>query len=273
MGGGLYYYKSDTKILNCTFNGNFAGLGGGLYESYTPHPTTITNCVISGNTTNYDGGGLYNCRGTIRNCTIIGNSAAGAGGGLARGDAMIINCTITGNTAGIEGGGISCPYDDPRIKNCIVWGNQPDELYTSTATVTYCDIEGGWEGVGNTDVDPEFVDEANGDYHLMWDSACVDAGDPEFVPEEGEVDIDGEPRVMGVRVDMGADEVGEKKADFTRNGIINLDDFGVLGNSWGTGLGDDKWYVLCDLWEDEVIDITDLAVFVEDWMWEAEWFE
>ena len=32
------------------------------------------------------------------------------------------------------------------------------------------------------------------------------AGDPEFVPYIGETDIDLEPRIMGLRVDIGADE-------------------------------------------------------------------
>jgi hypothetical protein len=55
-------------------------------------------------------------------------------------------------------------------------------------------------------VDPQFVDPADGDYHLRATSPCVNAGDPAFVPEPGETDIDGEPRVQQCRVDMGADE-------------------------------------------------------------------
>ena len=57
-------------------------------------------------------------------------------------------------------------------------------------------------------------------------------------------------------------------------GIVpTTDDFGVLGNSWGTGPGDDKWYVLCDLYEDEQIDALDMAEFVKDWLWQADWYE
>ena len=72
---------------------------------------------------------------------------------------------------------------------------------------------------------------------------------------------------MGGRVDMGADEVGPKQADFTRDGTINIDDFSVLGNSWGSIEGGEKWYVLCDLWEDGVIGLDDVVVFIEDWLW------
>ena len=61
-------------------------------------------------------------------------------------------------------------------------------------------------GPGNIDADPLFVDPNSGDFHLTVDSPCIDAGDPEFMPDKGETDMDGEPRVIGAAVDMGADE-------------------------------------------------------------------
>ena len=45
-----------------------------------------------------------------------------------------------------------------------------------------------------------------------------------------------------------------------------------MRGSWDTIEGQERWYVLCDLWEDGVIDIGDLAAFVDDWMWEADWY-
>ena len=64
-----------------------------------------------------------------------------------------------------------------------------------TATVTYTDVQGGWQGQGNIDADPLFADPDNADYHLKsqsgrWDSGsrnwvvddvtspCIDVGDP-----------------------------------------------------------------------------------------------
>jgi hypothetical protein len=47
---------------------------------------------------------------------------------------------------------------------------------------------------------------ADGDYHLLADSPCVNAGDPAFVAQPVELDIDGGPRVSGGRIDIGADE-------------------------------------------------------------------
>ena len=54
----------------------------------------------------------------------------------------------------------------------------------------------GWEGEGNIDRDPLFVDPENRDFHLKVDSPCSDAGDPaSTVPFNG-----------GCRIDRGACE-------------------------------------------------------------------
>ncbi|NBR86321.1 MAG: DUF1565 domain-containing protein [Proteobacteria bacterium] len=45
------------------------------------------------------------------------------------------------------------------------------------------------------------------DFHLATNSPARDAGDPAFVPDVGETDLDGQPRRFGGRVDIGADEV------------------------------------------------------------------
>jgi len=61
-------------------------------------------------------------------------------------------------------------------------------------------------GPGNVNVNPLFVNPAAGDYHLQPLSPCIDAGDPSYVPQPGETDIDGQARLSGAAVDMGADE-------------------------------------------------------------------
>jgi len=117
----------------------------------------------------------------------------------------------------------------PRVTNSILWADETSEIYGGTPTVTYSDVQGGWPGEGNIDADPCFVREPNdggdgwgddpatpdvneatnddyGDLHLLPDSPCINAGDPNYVPGPNETDIDGELRVMLGRVDMGADE-------------------------------------------------------------------
>ncbi|MHC4285816.1 MAG: choice-of-anchor Q domain-containing protein [Planctomycetota bacterium] len=45
-----------------------------------------------------------------------------------------------------------------------------------------------------------------GDYHLLPGSPCIDTGDPNYVAGPNETDVDGKPRVIGGRIDMGAYE-------------------------------------------------------------------
>jgi hypothetical protein len=93
------------------------------------------------------------------------------------------------------------------VKNSILWGDTATtsgneiNFDTSTITVTYSDIEGGWTGNGNINVDPLFV--GNGDYHLQAGSPCIDAGTAEGAPTS---DIDGDSRPQGAGYDIGSDE-------------------------------------------------------------------
>jgi len=183
-------------------NGYDSWGGGGIFCSSFP---TIINCNISANTTGRYGGGIF-CEFSspiITNCTITGNTAVGGGGiYYLSSSPTITNCTITGNMAK-AGGGIYCDSSSLSITNCILWDDLPDEIdvYGGDPIVTYSDIQGGWEGEGNIDADPMFVDPDNGDYHLQADSPCIDAGTLTGAPPD---DIEGNPR--DEFPDMGAYE-------------------------------------------------------------------
>ena len=73
------------------------------------------------------------------------------------------------------GGGLFIYNNSPGtvVHNSIFWGNTTPASgtesigwYTTSSepTVTFSDIEGGFTGTGNIDVDPQFVDAAGGDY-------------------------------------------------------------------------------------------------------------
>jgi hypothetical protein len=53
--------------------------------------------------------------------------------------------------------------------------------------------------------EPQFVDAANGDYHLLYTSPCRDSGDP-AAPDLPAEDFEGDPRIDYGGPDMGADE-------------------------------------------------------------------
>ncbi len=170
----------------------------------------------------------------LTNCTFIGNKAGsyGAGGGMYNfgGSPTFANCTMAGNWARYSGGGMFNYSSSPRVANCIVWGSgsSPIYNYSSTPLITYSDIQGGYTGTGNINVDPLFVrnpspgpdtvwgtaDDDYGDLRLRLASLCVDAGSNAAVPSGVTTDLAGNPRfidVPGVRdpgamVDMGAYE-------------------------------------------------------------------
>lgn len=269
-------------------------------ESYI----NIENCLLTNNTASTEGGAIFNddAFAYMTNCLISGNSAGRNGGGICSSQvrAWLTNCTIVGNEAGEKGGGVfDCIDWDRYVTNCILWDNRAYEGpqiaidYEVNLIISHSCFQGGlpdihigrssavtWADGNNTDAEPIFVDPGywdvggwvEGDHHLRWDSPCIDAGDPGG-DYAGPTDIDGEPRVMTGRVDMGADEVGEKQADFTRDGIIDLKDFSVFSQSWPENLPDDEWYVLCNLYEDGQMDALDVAEFVKDWLWQADWYE
>ncbi len=117
---------------------------------------------------------------TIIHNVISGNSDSGIYYGLYT-ESEIYNNVITGNSLGIY-----ILNASPIITNTILWGNE-EEIYIGggSPSFRYCDIEGGWDGEGNINVDPLFRDPENGDFHLMADSCgdvynslCIDAGDP-----------------------------------------------------------------------------------------------
>ena len=96
--------------------------------------------------------------------------------------------------------------------NCIITG--VNELKTGSFDLNFnysysCFWNNGFtvpEGDGNREGNPLFADTSTSDYHLLPDSLCIDTGDPNYIPVPNEKDLDGNPRVMDGRIDMGAYE-------------------------------------------------------------------
>lgn len=187
-GGG----SSGGTLNNCILTGNEADGGGGSYNS------TLNNCTLTGNSA-MEGGGSNG--GTLNNCTLTGNTAE-AGGGSHGG--KLNNCTLTGNSADGAGGSF-----EGTLNNCILWGNTsiPDmgpagsENY-SDSTFNYCNTSPLPAGTGNISEDPKFVSGSN--LRLQASSPCINAGSNDYVTTA--TDLDGNPRVVGGTVDMGAYE-------------------------------------------------------------------
>ncbi len=217
VGGAIYILGSPT-IFRCVISGNYAGYDGGGISVRGDSEAGIAYCTITQNSAGSYGGGIY-CRpdtdATIGHCMIDRNHAGRYGGAiycptnLATHSTKISHCTITKNSAGINRGGILAGSAS-IIDHCIVWGNSaidgPGDIWTSPP-IFYCNAgEERVLGVGNISVDPCFVDPDSGNYCLSVSSPCINAGDPCHMSSVGDVDFDGEPRVLFGRIDIGADE-------------------------------------------------------------------
>jgi hypothetical protein len=236
--GILCSNNASPTIKNCIIeNANGAGL------ECIGSPIVINN-IIRGN----DSGITSTLAGSvpsIRNNLIYDNSY-----GIKTwygGSAEITNNTIVGNTSyGIQkftGG------TDPTITNCILWGNGTQIHSDFEDDITYSCIQ-NWDfgGVGNIGDDPCFVDPCSNDYHLSLNSPCINEGDPCYTPDPGETDIDGELRIMGEYVDMGADESDLLSSYWKfddESGQIAIDSSGSndgqLGSTSGTDDSDPTW--------------------------------
>ncbi len=211
-GGGLYIKgingaDSSMTLLNTTFQGNSAGwYGGGIYNECSSSGTynpRFVNVLISGNESGLGGGGMLNV-----------NPIYGSPDSFTY--PMMINATIVGNRSQV-GGGMNNERSFPTLINSIVWNNAAGispQIYISegSITVTNSDIEGGFPGTGNLNVDPQFIapvppaaaPTSTGNYHLSSSSPLINVGDDSAVTDQ--TDLEGRPRILGSHVDLGAYE-------------------------------------------------------------------
>jgi beta propeller repeat protein/parallel beta-helix repeat protein len=214
-GGGIGCIQSSAVITGNTIRGNSAYLGGGIM-TYLGN-ARIENNVICENSA-IAGVGVTLVEGQLLNNTIVANNAIDMGVGEVPGgavyavfdpsfqDSRVSNNIISDSTTG----GILLETAVPAgaITFNDVWGNTPGDycVMSNTGAMIY-DGQASLTGIaGNLSADPLFVDPLNRNYHLTFESPCVNAGDPDFVMTPGQKDIDFEDRVYGLRLDIGADE-------------------------------------------------------------------
>ncbi len=190
-GGGLAMYNSKPIFNACSFAGNTAGLGGGVYNTSPNLSPKMYNCTFSGNKADY------------------GSAFANQGGGSAP---LLMNCTLSGNNAWAI---YNMQSINMRVVNSIIWGNYGpiDNLDPNkTVIVEHSIVQGGYPGTGNYDIDPLLVELPNlnnapttaGDLHLQSTSPAVNLGTNTGAPM---TDFDGNPRPFGDQTDMGAFEI------------------------------------------------------------------
>ncbi|MEW6363958.1 MAG: SUMF1/EgtB/PvdO family nonheme iron enzyme [Acidobacteriota bacterium] len=182
--GGIYGDEMDGEISNNIFSGNsdFA------IRCNTASNARILNNVLSLN----ERGGIvcYLSNPKIYNNTIFGNGlyedSTGEGILLRSSSPSIANNIVAFNKIGIDA---TDSKTHPR-SNCIARNTT--------------DYDGIKPGEGDFSSDP-LISPVSAEFHIMSISPCINRGDNSFV-ESSWLDIDGEPRINGGAVDVGADE-------------------------------------------------------------------
>ena len=189
-GGGLCAMGGATvRLENCHLvdngtKGQGATFGGGVYAGGKGTRVELHGCLVRNNNAWASGGATLADNGATivhDRCTIVGNHARawafGHQGGVsvANGATALVSNSIVWDNAGFQVRAFGPPYDE----GC-------------TIQVTFSTVQNGIEGKGNLIKNPKFVDAEKGDFRLLSDSPCIDAGDPD-APR----DADGTPTEQG----------------------------------------------------------------------------
>jgi hypothetical protein len=204
---------TNVAITQTRISGNNAAEGGGCYISNVAF-ASVVRCIFTDNASNSGTGGAASTAGPllfgsnllVRNVSHASNSHGGgidASGGqvvnntfvASVGDAIYASgsCNVANNLVlQTSGNGIDTASGVPLRNNCV-WGS------------TGLDYGAGAPPAGNISTDPRLMDLANGDNRLRADSPCRDAGS---TPDAQALsnDYEGQSRVFGTAVDIGADE-------------------------------------------------------------------
>lgn len=257
-GAGIKATLAEGTIANCFIGYNNAIDGAAMYTSGSGE-LKVTDCFFVSNNASDEGGAVFSQpiatlypEVWFDRCEFLGNSAVYGGCFYTiNSDLQISNSLFRNNVSGDKGdvimvdaqSFITCrnltvvdhpgtPFyvdGDLHIQNSILWNNGLAADGSGGFMISYSTVEGGWSGVGIQSTDPQFVDEAGGDFHLPGTSAAVDVGVVAGVL--GSLDLDYNPRVQNNAVDHGCYEFETLCAienDYCEDAIFLADPFAAL---------------------------------------------
>lgn len=203
--GGVFSYKAELTASYSEFRGNVADANGGAV-GVSGGKANFYNVLIAGNSAGEHGGSFYNQMEAtvyIFSSTIAANYARLDSSIMnsRSGPILIANSIITGTRYAVFN-----VDSTPHIRASIVQG--------SGGSGTRWNAGYGVDLSMNLDVDPQFIDTVivtstpsiHGNFRLKDSSPAIDAGDNGNIPGASPVDLDGQPRIAGGTVDIGAYE-------------------------------------------------------------------
>ncbi len=237
FGGGLYVGEGNLSLRACTFRGNAAEDGGGLY---TESSIDLADCVIASNHAGSMAGGILFASGStssLTNCHVVGNTSGGNVAGLYGFyvNAYATNSVIAYNHAeGSVGGAAVDGLAILRLRNSIVWGNTDEnsttvldeQLGEGSYSLAFTAVQGGPDGWND---DPAWEDPAgidgvastpDDDFRLGCVSPYIDAGSNDLVPPGIDHDLAGNPRFLD---DPATEDQGSGTAPIVDLGALEFE--------------------------------------------------
>lgn len=218
-GGATFQRVGEHWSSNCTYLNNGArGRGGAVFFQNGPGSNELLNCIFAGNISALNGGAIFVARGVQLTSTTS----------LPGGDVRVTNCTVYGNVSLLgAGGGLWANESAPvpptiEINNSIFRKNLDSTPATSdnqiggVIQVAFCNVQGGYAGIGNITANPQFVNAAANDFRLMSISPCRNNGNNLLLLNDLlDVDMDGNfvealplDSYRQVRVQQGIVDIG-----------------------------------------------------------------
>lgn len=225
-GAGILIDGASPVIANCILKNNTTFIYGGAICLWNSGNTRLINLKITNNHSSYHGGGIaiISSSAELINLLITDNSTNFAyGGGLYinNSDVKVVNCTIAENSSmgymGHYGGGISTNNSGQVfVMNSIVWNNTPDQISDQSnqqQTVQYSNVEGGYTGIGNINLNPKFTNSTNNNFRLTDYSPSIGSGIDSvfysgiwYAAPDKDLDLNPRPNPIGSSPDQGAYE-------------------------------------------------------------------
>uniref|UniRef100_UPI002F93D0B3 choice-of-anchor Q domain-containing protein n=1 Tax=Kaistella sp. TaxID=2782235 RepID=UPI002F93D0B3 len=233
VGGAIDIFSGQDLIIEgSTFVRNQSDGSGGAIDFNGNLTSRINRTIFSANSATFSGGAIDNSGGLkITNSIFDNNTSSNSGGAIHSRELIeVANSTFVNNTNGaivfLEGSETkifnsifhqNTPLNfngaNPDISINATWANYNNLSLEVRRNILQNTPDGGTVGGNLVGTNPMFISPTGGDYRLQISSPAINYGlnalynQVSPVNAASSIDLDGNPRVFGTSIDLGAYEL------------------------------------------------------------------